>query len=58
MENVIVAIIVGMAVAYLAKPILGIFRAKQQDTCGCGCAGCDQMAACNAEMRTIQRKHD
>ena len=56
MDTVIVAVIVGLAVIYLVKRFLRIFRPQTENTCDCGCSGCGQEATCSAEAKTIQAK--
>ena len=40
METFIIVIIVGMAVIYLVKRYLRIFRPRAESSCDCGCTGC------------------
>ena len=54
MQEAIVGIIVGLAVIYLVKRYLRIFRPKPEDTCGCGCSDCNQEATCDSDIKTIQ----
>jgi len=47
MQNIIVAIIVALAIWYLARTLFG--KKPSQDACGCGCSGCPASAACNGD---------
>ena len=58
MENVIVVVIVGLAVAYLVKRCLGVFRPGKQNTCGCGCADCVQTSSCGPDAALQPRDSD
>ena len=53
METFIVVIIVGMAVVYLVKRYLRIFRPREESNCDCGCSDCGQEATCEADIKTI-----
>ncbi len=54
METVIVVIIVAVAIIYLVKRYLRIFRPREENNCECGCSGCGQEATCDADIKTIQ----
>lgn len=54
METFIVVIIVAMAVVYLVKRYLRIFRPREESSCDCGCSGCGQESTCSTEMKSIQ----
>jgi len=55
MEKLVVGLIVGVAVIYLANRYLGLFRAQTANTsCACGCSDCGQEATCRAEVKSIQ----
>jgi hypothetical protein len=56
MDTAIVAVIVGLAVIYLVRRYLRIFRPQADNACGCGCSGCGQESTCSAEAKTIQAK--
>ncbi len=53
METFIIVIIVGMAVIYLVKRYLRIFRPRTEDTCDCGCSSCGQESNCDSDINTI-----
>ncbi len=54
METFIVVIIVGMAVIYLVKRYLRIFRPRAESSCDCGCSGCGEESTCDSDIKTIQ----
>ena len=56
MDTLIVAVIVGLAVVYLVKRYVRMFRAQSETTCGCGCSGCSQEATCRDPVKTIQAR--
>jgi hypothetical protein len=53
MEKLIVGLIVGLAVIYLAKRYLGIFRSQAENRCACGCSDCGQASTCSADAKSI-----
>ena len=56
METFIVVVIVGLAVVYLVKRYLRIFRPRVETNCDCGCSGCGQATTCSSDIKTIQSK--
>ena len=54
METVIVVIIVAVAIIYLVKRYLRIFRPREESNCECGCSGCGQASTCDADIKTLQ----
>ena len=54
MQTLIVGIIVAMAVVYLVKRYLRIFRPREEISCDCGCSGCGQASTCDSEIKSIQ----
>ena len=54
METLIVLIIVAIAVVYLVKRYLRIFRPREETSCDCGCSGCGEASTCDSEMKSIQ----
>ncbi len=54
METLIVLIIVAMAVVYLVKRYLRIFRPREETSCDCGCSGCGQESTCDSDIKRIQ----
>ena len=54
METFIVGVIVGVAVIYLVKRYLRLFRSQSQNPCDCGCSECGQESACPSEAKSIQ----
>ncbi|MBL0712897.1 MAG: FeoB-associated Cys-rich membrane protein [Desulfosarcina sp.] len=54
METFIVVVIVGLAVIYLVKRYLRIFRPRADSACDCGCSSCDQESTCSSDAKTIQ----
>lgn len=54
METFIVGVIVGVAVIYLVKRYLRLFRSQSQKPCDCGCSECGQESACPSEAKSIQ----
>jgi hypothetical protein len=54
MEKFIVGLVVGLAVIYLARRYLRLFRAQTSKACACGCSGCSQASTCSADAKTIQ----
>ena len=54
METFIIVIIVGMAVIYLVKRYLRIFRPRAESSCDCGCSDCGQESTCDSDIKTIQ----
>jgi len=46
MQNVIVAILVGVAVFLLLRKFIRSIKAVEEDTCGCGCSACPEMNTC------------
>ena len=54
MEKFIVGLVVGLAVIYLARRYLRLFRAQTSNACTCGCSGCSQASTCSADAKTIQ----
>jgi hypothetical protein len=56
MDTAIVAVIIGLAVIYLVKRYLRIFRPQAGNACDGGCSGCSQESVCRAESKTIQAK--
>lgn len=53
METFIVIIIVGVAVIYLVRRYLLIFRPRAEDRCDCGCSGCGQESTDCSDAKTI-----
>ena len=53
METLIVVIIVAVAVIYLVKRYLRIFRPREETRCDCGCSGCGQESACDSDIKSI-----
>lgn len=53
METFVVVIIVGVAVIYLVKRYLRIFRPRAEDSCECGCSGCGQESTGCSDTKTI-----
>jgi len=49
MENLIVALIVGLAVFIFLRSLYRNFKSDGSDACGCGssCTGCDVEQSCN-----------
>jgi len=49
MENLIVALIVGLAVFFFLRSLYRNFRSDGSAACGCGssCTGCDIEQSCN-----------
>jgi hypothetical protein len=54
METLIVVVIVGLAVIYLVKRYLRIFRPRAEADCDCGCDGCGQASTCTSDVKSIQ----
>ncbi len=54
METLIVLIIVAMAVVYLVKRYLRIFRPREETRCDCGCSGCGESSTCESDIKSIQ----
>lgn len=54
MEKFIVGLVVGLALIYLARRYLRLFRAQPSNACTCGCSGCSQASTCSADAKTIQ----
>jgi hypothetical protein len=54
METLIVLIIVALAVVYLVKRYLRIFRPREAPSCDCGCSGCGEASTCDADIKHIQ----
>ena len=48
MENLIVAVIVGLAVFFYLRSLYRNFKSDGSDACGCGssCAGCEVTQSC------------
>jgi len=46
MDTMIVVIIVGLAVFYLARKFRRDLSGAQESSCGCGCSGCGKSAEC------------
>ena len=46
MDTLIVVIIVGLAVFYLARKFRRDLSRTQEKSCGCACSGCGQSAEC------------
>ncbi len=56
METLIVLIIVAIAVVYLVKRYLRIFRPREEPSCDCGCSGCGEAPTCDSEVKSIQSR--
>lgn len=54
MEKFTVGLVVGLAVIYLAKRYLRIFRSQTENTCACGCSDCSQTSTCSSDGKAIQ----
>ena len=54
METFIVLLIVAMAVIYLVKRYLRIFRPREEASCDCGCSGCGHESTCDSDIKSIQ----
>jgi hypothetical protein len=54
MEKFIVGLVVGLAVIYLARRYLRLFRPQTSNACACGCSGCSQASTCSADAKTIK----
>ena len=50
MENIIVILIVAVSVLFLAKRYFR--KARAQESCDCGCSGCDVKATCDDPMKS------
>jgi hypothetical protein len=57
-ETFIVVIIVAIAVIYLVKRYLRIFRPPEETACDCGCSGCGQASTCTSDIKTIPSHPD
>lgn len=55
MEKFIVGLIVGLAVIYLMKRYLRLFRSQAENSCACGCSDCGQESTCHSDGKSIQR---
>jgi hypothetical protein len=55
-DTLIVAGIVLLAVVYLVKRYVRMFKAQSENTCDCGCSGCSQETTCRDQVKTIQAR--
>lgn len=58
MENIIVALIVGLALFFTFKRIMKMISARGNCGCGCSCDGCSQSATCSAFDKYFHTSED